>query len=143
MVKDPGSDPKRLRMFSLLQQYRSLLGEAAKQEIERTDWITHQFRFAIAKAEFLLAEEPVFGVQEITARALELVALREDAKDAIATLSELQDRVRSGLDARLVADQLRHLEQLSEKYVRVVDGTEAGDGDFGRFDYRLFTLPQS
>ena len=141
-VNDPESDPKRLRMLSLLQEYRALLSEAARQELERTDWIAHQFRFAIAKAGFLLAEEPVFGLQETTARALELIALREDAKDAVAALSELQDRLRAGLDVQLVADQLRHLEELSEKYIRIVDGAEAGDGDFGRFDYRLLALPQ-
>ena len=42
-AKGPESDPKRSRMLSLLQEYRSLLGEAARQELERIDWLTHQF----------------------------------------------------------------------------------------------------
>lgn len=140
-LKGPESDQRRLRMLSLLQEYRSLLGEAARRELELIDWLTHQFRFAIAKAGFELAEEPVFGVQQIPARALELIALREEARDAVAILSDLQDRLRAGLDPWLVSDQLRYLEEMSEKYIRIVDGAEAGDGDFGRFDYRLLALP--
>jgi hypothetical protein len=119
-MADVGLNQKCERMRSLLQEYRSLLDEAARREIERTDWLLHQFRFVISKAALCLRDEPVFGLNEPTERASQLIRLSEEAKDAVTTLSALRHHQESGLDIRRVSDKLRVLEELSNEYVETL-----------------------